>query len=100
MRCYSATTGLPGYLPSYGAVFRTLQEARDWAKQEKEDFLDYAYQQLEDGRPTVRVTGDIRRDWFYNVERRNQYGWSVWQRIRIDVVELTQEEWEQEQEGW
>jgi len=99
MKAYSVTTGLPGCLPNTGAVFKTLKEAREYAKDEKEQFIEDGWQA--DDPPGIRVLGNIRKDWAYDVYQYGSYGWHLWQRITIEEIEMDEDEFEHTQEhGW
>lgn len=77
-KIYSVTVGMPGYLPNDASYWETLREARDYAQDAKAGFLED-----ED----IRVRGEVRRDWGYDVLRKNYLGeWELWQRIAIDDV--------------
>lgn len=77
---YHVTVGFPGYLPNSNYPCATLSEAYSIAKYEKDDFIDTGW---DDDHPTIRVTGDIRRDHYYTVYRYDGDEWNEWQYIEI-----------------
>ena len=85
MRHYHVLVGLPGYIPNTNYPCDTLGQARLCAQEEKEAFLDSAAQG--DNEDKLQVTGDIRRDWGYDVSRLGCYGREVWQTIAISECE-------------
>lgn len=107
MRAYAVNVGLPGYLPNSSSVFETLWEARECAKEEKEQFIESGRQvrlphEDEDTQSgDVKVIGDIRKDWAYDVYQYGSYGWHLWQRITIEEIEISEDEFAAIQEhGW
>ena len=103
MRAYAVNVGLPGYLPNSSSVFETLWEAREYAKEEKEQFIETGRQarlshEDEAQRGDIKVIGDIRKDWAYDVYQHGFYGWHVWQRITIEEIEISEDEFDYMQE--
>ena len=101
--------GLHGYLPTYGAWFKTKGEAIGEALALKDGWLEMAW---DDPYSEIKVTGDIREDLEYDVCKVNlswdaehpdpkykdtdiegHNKWVSWQRIWIEPVSITREEW-------
>jgi len=94
MKVWQVSVGVLDYLPDDWQWFRTKQEAIEYAKFLKEDWLDYVSQSDE---PSYRVRGDIRRQGCYSVQRWDGKGWDAWVYITLEPILVAKEAWQQYQ---